>query len=164
MVPNHLVGLHLSPAQKDRATKSGNQQLRHVTHIWNQSIRAQQYIILRQSYIKVTKIPGQAPHIKTENSTDGRNRTPWARVSLHIQKPKPQASIKNEIEKIHKLFDVYVSLETVLPPSSEAIKNTVMVFLSPHWTPHFRLWFFTNVDFINDQWCNLSSDSEDHIC
>ena len=32
---------------------------------------------------------------------------PWARVSLHIQKPKPKASIKNKIEKIHKLFDVH---------------------------------------------------------
>ena len=30
-----------------------------------------------------------------------------ARVCLHIQKPKPQASIKNKIDKFHKLFDVY---------------------------------------------------------
>ena len=28
-------------------------------------------------------------------------------VNLHIQKPKPQTSVKNKIEKIHKLFDVY---------------------------------------------------------
>ena len=33
--------------------------------------------------------------------------TPRARVSLHIQKPKPQASIKNKIEKFRKLSDVY---------------------------------------------------------
>ena len=35
-----------------------------------------------------------------------RNRTPQARVSLHIQNPKPRVRIKNRIEKIHKLFDV----------------------------------------------------------
>ena len=37
----------------------------------------------------------------------GRSRSPWKRVSLHIQKPKPHASIKNKLEKIHKLLDVY---------------------------------------------------------
>ena len=31
---------HPAPAQQDRATKSGNQQLWHVTHIWDQSLRA----------------------------------------------------------------------------------------------------------------------------
>ena len=46
------------------------------------------------------------PHITAEYSVDSRNRTLWAKVSLHIQKPKPQASIKNKVEKIHKLFDV----------------------------------------------------------
>ena len=34
----------------------------------------------------------------TEYSEDFRNRTPGARFSLHIQKQKPQASIKNKIE------------------------------------------------------------------
>ena len=34
-------------------------------------------------------------------------RTTRGRVCLHIQKPKPQASIKNKIDKFHKLFDVY---------------------------------------------------------
>ena len=36
-----------------------------------------------------------------------QEQTLMARVSLHIQKPKPQASMKNKIEKIYKLFDVY---------------------------------------------------------
>ena len=52
-------------------------------------------------------VPGQAPRITAEYFADSRNRTPRARVSLHIQKQKPQASIKNKIVKIHKLFDVY---------------------------------------------------------
>ena len=52
-------------------------------------------------------VPGQAPHIIAEYSADSGNRTPFARVGLHIQKPKPQASIINKIEKIHKLLDVY---------------------------------------------------------
>ena len=57
---------------------------------------------------QVTKVPGQAlPHITTEYSADIRYRTMRARVCLHIQKPKPQATIKYEIKKIHKLFDVY---------------------------------------------------------
>ena len=50
------------------------------------------------------------PHITTQYSTDSRNRKPRARVSLHFQKPKPQASIKNMIEKFHKLFDVHKTL------------------------------------------------------
>ena len=32
---------------------------------------------------------------------------PRAGISLHIQKPKPQTSLKNKIEKIHILFNVY---------------------------------------------------------
>ena len=31
----------------------------------------------------------------------------FCKVCLHIQKPKPQATIKNEMKKIHNLFDVY---------------------------------------------------------
>ena len=65
-------------------------------------------------YLRVSKVclmpPGQAPHITTEYSADSRYRTPRARVCLHIQKPKPLATIKNEIEKIHKLFDVYSAI------------------------------------------------------
>ena len=79
-------------------------------HIWDQSLRAQEYIILRRSLGQagqVTKVPCQAPHITIEYYADIRNRTPRAKVNLHIQKPKPQARIKNKIEKIHKLFDVY---------------------------------------------------------
>ena len=63
--------------------------------------QTQQYIILRRSHGQVTKVPGQAPHITTEYSADIRYRTTLARVCLHIQKPKPQATIKNEIKKIH---------------------------------------------------------------
>ena len=98
---------HLVPAQQDRATESLIQQLPHVTHILDQCFREQQYIILRRSHGQVTKVPGQDPHIATEYSADSRDRTKRVRVSLHIQKLKPQAAIKNKIEKIHKLFDVY---------------------------------------------------------
>ena len=49
----------------------------------------------------------QAQHITTEYSADSRNRTPRARIRLHIQRPKPQASIKNKIGKLYKLFDIY---------------------------------------------------------
>ena len=59
---------HLAPIQQDRATDTGNQQLRHVTHIWDQNLRAQQYIILRRSHGQVTKVPGQASRITTEYS------------------------------------------------------------------------------------------------
>ena len=62
---------------------------------------------MRRSHGQVTKVPGQAPHITTKYSADSRYSTTRARVCLHIQKPKPQATIKNEIKKIHKLFDVY---------------------------------------------------------
>ena len=79
---------HLAPTQ-DRVTETGYQHLWHVTHIWDQSLRAQQYI-LRRSHGQVTKVPGQAPTITTEYSADIRYRTTGARVCLHIQKPKPQ--------------------------------------------------------------------------
>ena len=55
-------------------------------------------IILRPNHGPVIKVPGQAPHITTEYFADTWNRTPRAWVSLHIQKPKPQASIKNKRE------------------------------------------------------------------
>ena len=107
-VCSHPTGQrHLAPTQQDRATKTGNGQLRHVTHIWDQSLRTKQYIILKWSHGKVTNVPGQAQHITTEYSADSRYRTPRAGVCLHIQKQKPQASLKNQIEKFHKLFDVY---------------------------------------------------------
>ena len=107
-VCSHCSGSRpLAPAQQDRTTESGNQQLRQVTHIWDQSLRAQQYITPRWRHDQVTTVPGQAPHFTTEYSTDIRNRIPRARVSLHIQKPKTEATIKNKIEKTNKLFDVY---------------------------------------------------------
>ena len=49
-------------------------------------------------------VPGQALHYTTEYSADSRYRMPWARVCLNIQKPKPQATIKNEIENIYILL------------------------------------------------------------
>ena len=52
-------------------------------------------------------LPGLAQHITTEYTADIRNRTPRARVSLHVQKPKPQASLKKYMKKLHELFDVY---------------------------------------------------------
>ena len=46
-------------------------------------------------YLRVSKIclmlPGQTPHIAAEYSAASRNRTPWARISLNIRKPKSQA-------------------------------------------------------------------------
>ena len=107
MQPSHGPEASCSDTQ-DRVTETGNQHLRHVTHIWDQSLRAQQYIILRRSHGQVTKGPGLTPDITTEYSADSRDRTPMASVCLHIQKPKPQATIKNEIEKIHKLIDVTI--------------------------------------------------------
>ena len=99
-----------------RYNKTGRQKPepapRHVTHICDQSLTAQQYITLRRSHGQVTKVHGQAPHITTEYSADSRYRTTRARVCLHIQKPKSQATIKNEIVKIHKLFDVYNTINT----------------------------------------------------
>ena len=65
-------------------------------------------------YGQVTKVTGQAPHITTEYSAHSRCRTTLARVCLHIQKPKPQVTMKNEIEKIHKLFDVYNNTQTMM--------------------------------------------------
>ena len=92
----------LAPTQQDRVTETGNQHLRHVTHIWDQSLRAQQYIILRWSHGQVTKVPGQAPHITSEYSADSRYRTTRARVCFH--KTEAWGNIKNEIEKIYELM------------------------------------------------------------
>ena len=50
------------------------------------------------------------PRTLLQYSADSRYRTTGARVCLHIQKPKPKATIKNEIEKIHKLFDIYKTI------------------------------------------------------
>ena len=66
---------HLASTQQDRATETGNQQLRHVTYIWDQRLRAKQYVILRRRHGQVTKVPGQAPHFTTEYSADSRCRT-----------------------------------------------------------------------------------------
>ena len=55
--------MHLALAQQDRATDSGNEQLQHVTHIWDKRLIAQQYTILRRNHGQVTKVPDQAPHI-----------------------------------------------------------------------------------------------------
>ena len=54
---------NLAPDQHDMATETGNQQLRHVTNIWDQSLRA-----LRRRHGQVVMVPVQVPHITTENS------------------------------------------------------------------------------------------------
>ena len=69
---------------------------------------AQQYIIWRQSHGQVTKVPGRAPNITTEYSADSRNRTPQDRITLHILKLKPHASINNKIGKIHNFQFIVV--------------------------------------------------------
>ena len=75
-VCSHPFGLgHLAQSQQDRVTKSRNQKPQQVMHIRDQSLRAQQYIVLRQSHGQVTKVPGQALHITTEYPADSRNRT-----------------------------------------------------------------------------------------
>ena len=56
----------------------------------------------------------QAPHSTTEYSADSGNRTQRARVSLHVQKLKPQASLKNLIKKCHKLFNVYNTIHKIM--------------------------------------------------
>ena len=48
-----------------------------------------------------------------------------ARVSLHIQKLKPQASIKNMIVKIHKLFDVYSTIKCAKDDGGRAVATAV---------------------------------------
>ena len=99
---------HLRFAEYSLLNASGNQYLRHGRISETKVSKYKSIsIILRRSNDQVTMVPGQAPHITAEYSADSRNRTQRARVSLHIQKPKPQASIKKKIEKIHKLFDVY---------------------------------------------------------
>ena len=76
MLCNHLE--HMQPShvpeascpdttrQGDRNREKGNQHLRHVAHIWGQSLRAQQYIILRWSHGQVTKVsqPGPAHYYR----------------------------------------------------------------------------------------------------
>ena len=132
---------HLAPTQQDRAIKSGNQELRHVTRIWDQSLRAQQYIILRRGHGQATMVPGQALHITTEYSADSRKRTPLARVRLHIQKPKPPASIKNKIEKFHKLFDVYNTIHNRWWGLCSCDGNITAATYKTH-NPALTLWFW----------------------
>ena len=56
----------------------------------------------------------QAPRITTEYSSDSWTGAKRARVNLHIQKPKPQASLKNKLEKFQKLFVVYNTIHKKL--------------------------------------------------
>ena len=91
-------------------TKFGNLELRQVTNICYQSGRAQQYVTRRRHHGQVTKVPGKAQHISTEHSAGSRNRTPRARVSHHVQKPRPRVSAENNTSKFYKLSDVYKQL------------------------------------------------------
>ena len=74
---------HPALAQYDWATKSGNQQLQYGTCIWYQSLRAQQYIILKRSHGQVTKVWSQAPHITTE----------WSAVEMAMLPPPTKKPI-----------------------------------------------------------------------
>ena len=47
----------------------------------------------------------------TEYSADSGNRTLQASVSLRIHKPKPRATVENNIRKFHKRFDVYTTIQ-----------------------------------------------------
>ena len=55
-----------------------------------------------------SQVSGQTQHLTTEYSEDGRNRTPRANVSLHIQKPKPHASVENKIKKSHNCLMYWI--------------------------------------------------------
>ena len=55
--------------------------------ICDESLRAQQYIVLRRSHGQVTKVPGQAPHF-TECSAESRIRTPLARVKARAHEKR----------------------------------------------------------------------------
>ena len=113
-VSSHPFGpVHLALAQ-DRATESENQQLRYVTHIWDQVSEHNSISYRDKATVRSPRLPARPQHVTTEYSADSRNRTPRTRVSLHIQKPKPQASIENKIEKIHKLFGVYNNTQKMM--------------------------------------------------
>ena len=68
---------------------------------------------------------------------DSRNRMPLARVSFHIQKPKPHSSIKNKLNKIHNQFYVYntihkirgraVAMAILPPPHPEPCPDSVVL-------------------------------------
>ena len=83
------------------------------------------FIIILQLFVKKnemrTKVLGQAPHITTEYFADSRNRTPPAKVSLHVQKPKLQAKIKNLIMTYNKLSDVYYTIHKKMVVGSYGI-------------------------------------------
>ena len=106
MLRNHIERIqpsHVSEASCHDTTRQGerNREPAPLTRgaYLRLSLRAQQYIILRRSHSQVTKVPSHSPHITIEYSADIRYRTPRAGVCLHIQKPKPQATIKNVIKK-----------------------------------------------------------------
>ena len=65
-------------------------QLQHETHIRDQNPRTQQ-VLVNGFYM----VPRQTSYINTEYSADSRNRAPRARISLHIEKPKPHESVED---------------------------------------------------------------------
>ena len=84
-------------------------------------------------------VSGQTPHITEEYTAESRDRKPRARVSLHIEKPKPQASIKNKIEKILKLFDVYNAIHKRFGKGS--CDGNVTAATNKTHNPALRVWF-----------------------
>ena len=97
---------YLAPAQQKRATESGNQQLRQVTHIRDQSLRTHSISYRDEATVRSLRFPASLAHYYRVCCKQ-QDQDPGARINLHIQKRKPQASIENKIEKFDKLFDVY---------------------------------------------------------
>ena len=52
-------------------------------------------------------VPGQAPYITAEYSADSRNGRRGPGLVSTSRNRNLRGSIRNKIEKIHKLFDVY---------------------------------------------------------
>ena len=93
---SYLICCHpLVPGTTRQGDKTGTSQ----SDTLDQSLRAQPYIIPRRSHGQITKVPGHALHIPTEYSANSRNRTPLTKVSLHIRKPKPQASVEKYLNQ-----------------------------------------------------------------
>ena len=81
-------------------------------------------------------------------SADNMNKTPLARVSHHVQKQKPQASVENKIKKLHKLSDVYNTIHK----KNDWGRAIAMLMLPPPPTqPITRAWSPTLQ--LSSSWC-----------
>ena len=101
---------HLAPTQKDRATKTRNQQLQQMMHIWDQSLRAKQYISYwDEATVRSLWFPARPSTLLQRAGTRHLGK-----VCLQIQKPKPQESIKNKTDKFNQLFGLQYNTQTMM--------------------------------------------------